>query len=101
MTSILLVPLIIPLFFSEQIYLAMGQDAYVAQEAARYVLIMIPGCVLSTFGNSYASLAMGHRVMYNGMIGNIAGTIVHVCLATLLTQYYEWGMTGIAIASSI
>lgn len=101
MTCILLVPLIIPLFFVERIYIAMGQDAFVADAAATYVKIMIPGCVLNTFGNSYGSLAMGHRVMYNGMIGNISATIVHVILASLLTQYYEWGMAGIAIASSI
>ena len=35
------------------------------------------------------------------MYANIGGTVVHIGLVYLLTQYLDWEMTGIAIASSI
>ncbi|CDW84612.1 na+-driven multidrug efflux pump [Stylonychia lemnae] len=101
LTTLVYIPLAIPLWFCEYGFLYFGQDPFISSQAAIYVRVCIPGILFFTYGSCLGRFCSGHRETRFGMVSNIFSSIIHFFLAYLLAITLDLGMFGIAIASCI
>eukprot|EP00347_Sterkiella_histriomuscorum_P010943 403374339 len=101
LTTMIFIPLSIPLWFCEYGFIYLGQDPYVSEQAAIYVKICMPGILLFTYGSCLGRFCSGHRETRFGLASNLIASVIHFFIAYFLAIYLKWEMTGIAIASCI
>ncbi len=77
-------PLASTLLFAEQIYLALGQDAGMAREAALMIYISLPGYLAFGFYNAYQRFLNGQKEVRYTMWINIVSTLIHAPTAYYL-----------------
>lgn len=94
--------LMVPFFvFAEQLLLAIGQDAAVAHEAARFALYILPGTFSFAVNFPTAKFLQAQsKVLVLAWIG-IAGICFHVALTYLVVTVLGWGTPGAAAAYDI
>lgn len=78
-----------------------GVDAHISSLASTYVIICIPGVLFYSWLSCYNRFLVGQRITIVNMYGNIAGTVVHWILAPTLTLYFDMGIVGVSISSSL
>ncbi|KAM0853732.1 hypothetical protein ACQ4PT_050888 [Festuca glaucescens] len=94
--------LMVPFFvFAEPLLLAIGQDAAVAREAARFALYILPGAFSFAVNFPTAKFLQAQsKVLVLAWIG-VAGIGFHVALTYLVVTVFEWGTAGAAAAYDI
>ncbi|XP_047056148.1 protein DETOXIFICATION 35-like isoform X2 [Lolium rigidum] len=94
--------LMVPFFvFAEPLLLAIGQDAAVAHEAARFALYILPGTFSFAVNFPTAKFLQAQsKVLVLAWIG-IAGICFHVALTYLVVTVLGWGTPGAAAAYDI
>jgi|LauGreDrversion4_2_1035121.scaffolds.fasta_scaffold331640_2 Na+-driven multidrug efflux pump len=100
LTTMVFFALALPLIYTKEMVMSLGQDEPTATAAATYVHIMIPGGLVYSWQSCYSRFLSGQRITVISMYANISATLVHVMLALLLTVQNGMGIKGIAIASS-
>jgi Na+-driven multidrug efflux pump len=100
LTTIVFSVLALPLIFTKEMVMGLGQTEETGRLAATYVHIMIPGVLTYSWQSCYSRFLSGQRVTVVPMYANITATAVHVSLVLLLTVQQGMGITGVAIASS-
>jgi MATE family multidrug resistance protein len=94
--------LMVPFFvFAEPLLLAIGQDAAVAHEAARFALYILPGAFSFAINFPTAKFLQAQsKVLVLAWIG-VAGICFHVALTYLIVTVLGWGTPGAAAAYDI
>ncbi|XP_051201662.1 protein DETOXIFICATION 35 [Lolium perenne] len=94
--------LMVPFFvFAEPLLLAIGQDAAVAHEAARFALYILPGAFSFAINFPTAKFLQAQsKVLVLAWIG-VAGIGFHVALTYLVVTVLGWGTPGAAAAYDI
>jgi MATE family multidrug resistance protein len=92
----------VPFFvFAEPLLLAIGQDAAVAHEAARFALYILPGAFSFAINFPTAKFLQAQsKVLVLAWIG-VAGIGFHVALTYLVVTVLGWGTPGAAAAYDI
>jgi MATE family multidrug resistance protein len=94
--------LMVPFFvFAEPLLLAIGQDAAVAHEAARFALYILPGAFSFAVNFPTAKFLQAQsKVLVLAWIG-VAGIGFHVALTYVVVTVLGWGTPGAAAAYDI
>ncbi|XP_044959709.1 protein DETOXIFICATION 35-like [Hordeum vulgare subsp. vulgare] len=93
--AILMVPFYV---FAEPLLLALGQDATVAREAARFALYILPGAFSFAVNFPTAKFLQAQsKVLVLAWIG-VGGLCFHVAVTYLLVTVLGWGSAGAAVA---
>ncbi|CDW72125.1 na+-driven multidrug efflux pump [Stylonychia lemnae] len=98
---IVFIPLCILLLFAESFFLAIGQQAEIAQRASNYIRVLLPGYFCFGIFHAYQKYLAGQKEVRLSTFSYVLAFIIHLPVSYLLAVYYDMGVEGIAIASSI
>lgn len=97
--------LFIPLFFAlintEHFFILVGFDAEASYYSQIYINRMIPSIFFAGLVDSNRRLLNSMGYQNQPMIIQLITLPLHILWCYLLTDYYDWGVKGTAIASSI
>ena len=93
------IPVTISTCFVENAFILMGQDPYVASQAQKYIIWMIPGNACFVLNHSYSKFLAGQKEVKFQMYTSVIAFVLHIPISIFFEGYY--GLFGIAIASNI
>ena len=91
----------IPFIFGEQMLLALGQNSQVAYLAGIQVRYQVFSAAFTGFIDLNKRWLSCLRVTFMPMVATVSANIVHVGLCFLFLDYYDMGIKGLALATSI
>jgi Na+-driven multidrug efflux pump len=92
---------IIPVFWIESIYIAIGQDPEIAAIAAKYVWVTAPGTWfhIQAMANGGYNQAVGKPI--SGFIVLVSGTVSHYLMIVLFCFVWDMKFDGLILATSL
>ena len=100
-SSIIFFLMQIPVFFSEAIFLKMGQSANVSFLASQYIRISSIGVIFFNWSHCYGSFSSSQNKPGYQTTSTISASIIHIFLAKYLAVDQNMKMLGISIATAI
>jgi Na+-driven multidrug efflux pump len=70
------IPIMLCLYFAENILLALGQDAALSYQAGRFLLGITPSVIIFGFANLHEQTLISQRKIVPGMISNIGACVI-------------------------
>eukprot|EP00347_Sterkiella_histriomuscorum_P016534 403352823 len=101
LNAIIFIPMAIMAVFSKYIYIAIGQDSNMAQDAASFLQIALPGFFCFGQFQCYQRYLAAQREVRFSMYINIIAFILHIPICYYLTLILDLGIQGIAIAVTL
>ena len=98
--SSIFMPLLIPLWFSNHLFLKIVEYR-VATMATTYVRFVAIGGMISNLARPFDFATSGQGKPRYNILSTILASVVHFFLAPYLCDTLGWKFTGIAISSSI
>ncbi len=92
---------VIPSFFAETFFLAIGQDPEVALLTAHQVVYLLPSCFFYCNYDLRKRWMACQRITLYPMVAMIIATLLHICLCLVNFKIFNMGITGLALALSI
>ena len=92
--------LLIPMIFVRQIYAAIGQKDIVADMAAQYVWITLPGMFFYFHAITLQLFCNAHKVLYYAPIAMTGAALIHGAILGIFCAY-DMQFLGVCVASSV
>ena len=89
------------MMFSHPFFLLIGVEPVIADMAADFVYISIPGHFLLNIANCFTRFFAGQREVRFGLLNNIVSSLFHIPCAYYLAETLNLKLVGIAIANNI
>lgn len=89
----------VPFFFAEKIFLAIGTDAEVSRISARLVKLLIPSEFLNGHYDLRKRWLACQRITFVPMVACIIGTLIHVPLCYFFVYTLNFGLSGLPFAN--
>ena len=100
--TLFFIPLaVVPMAFGENILLALGQDPEVAKLTQIQLYYQMPAMFFYGHYDLYKRWLACMRITFVPMVAMFVGTFLHIPLCFLLMDYFDMGIKGLGLASSI
>ena len=86
-------------FFVEKILIAIGASTYTFDSAYSYLSIVMAGAPFILFSMASSGIMRAENHARQAMNGQIIGNVLNIILDPIMILYFDWGITGAAIAT--
>ena len=100
-STLIFVPILIPIQFSEHLFLWLGLGDEIAREASLYMRIASPGIICFLWGNGFLMFCSLQGKPFVNVINKLFPSLIHIWLAHHLAVTLDMRIRGIAIATLI
>jgi MATE family multidrug resistance protein len=92
---------IVPAFFAEDIFIALGQNPEVSRIAHIQILYGLPSAFFNTQFDLYEKWLSAMQNTFILMVATIFGSVIHVPLCFIFVDHFEMDIRGLPVANAV